>query len=467
MTTPTSKYPAKSHARRTAREYERLTAHPSPAAFYLPGEKQRLHPYSDQAQAFRQRRYFLYLTGAHDLPDAHVVYHPSRDHLVLYLPPVDDDDVMWSGMPLSPAEAQKRYDVDEVKYSTSLAEDIRALGGGARSVPSPDADAAADVDGGRVQVDVDPALQHALDEARAIKDAYELGLLREAARRTDQCHLAVMSSVPIQSNERHIHAEFVYHAIRQGSKNMAYDPICCAGPHASTLHWVRNDGDMHGQMIVLIDAGVEVDGYAADVTRCYPISGEWTPEARQVYDLVHKMQSETMARVRPGVAWEELHLLAHKILIAALLDWGVLKQTATPDEIFERGVSAAFYPHGLGHMLGLDTHDTAGQPNYADPDPKLRYLRLRRPLQAGMVVTVEPGCYFNDTLIDALGAREYVDANVLQRYLPVGGVRIEDDVLVTEQGHECYSKIPRDPDEVSRIVKEGLAKGRSHFHALV
>lgn len=451
-----SKYPAKEHARRAAAVYAEQTGSKPEFAFYVASEKMRLHPHSDQAQAFRQRRYFLWLTGSDDLADAHVVYDPRADKLVLYLPPIDDDDVMWSGMPILPKEALAKFDADEVKYATDIAADMSALGA-VHGVETP-ADAYA--------VTADNKLLAAFDEARVIKDEYELGLLKEAARRTDTCHLAVMSSVPIQTNERHIHAEFVYHAIRQGSKQMAYDPICCAGPHASTLHWVRNDGPMDGQLIVLIDAGVEVNGYAADVTRCYPISGVWSKEARQVYDLVLKMQTETMSRVKPGVAWEELHLLAHRILIDALLEWGVFKKEFTAAELYDAGASAAFYPHGLGHMLGLDTHDTAGHADYDDPDVKLRYLRIRRKLGAGMVVTVEPGCYFSETLIDALGARKYVDKDVLARYMPVGGVRIEDDVLVTRDGYECYSLITRDADEISKIVQEGLGKGRSHFHAL-
>ena len=174
-----------------------------------------------------------------------------------------------------------------------------------------------------------------------------------------------------------------------------------------------------------------------------------------------------MERIRPGVQWEDLHFLAHRILIDEFLKLGLFID-GTAEEIFKSGISSAFYPHGLGHMMGLEVHDTGGKPNYDDPNPMVKYLRIRRKLMAGMVVTVEPGCYFNDFLLAPhVKSHNYINWSLLENYKPVGGVRIEDDVLVTPTGFENLTTVPSDVDEVAAIVREGISKGRTHFHNLV
>lgn len=456
------KYPAKTHARKVADLYKKLGGTDPDYLIYSAASETKLWPHCDQTVPLRQSRYFNYITGAFDKPDAHAVYDTKSDKLTLYLPPIDEDDVMWSGMPISLKDALAAYDVDAVEYSDKLE---AALSG--RTVLAVDASETYPA------VKACPKLLEAFDESRVTKDEFELNLLRKAAQITDNSHMAVMSAMPIQKNEGHIHAEFVYHAMRQGSKNQAYDPICCAGTNAGTLHYVKNDEDIEGRLLVLIDAGAEWQTYAADVTRVFPLTGEWTKESREIYELVLDMQKQALDKIRPGINYEELHIQAHRILINKFLELGIFKN-GTADEIFESGLSAAFYPHGLGHMLGMDTHDPAGWANYEDPDPKLRYLRIRRVLEENMVLTVEPGCYFNNFLIDphrngqeSTSAVSYLDEEVLKKYMPVGGVRIEDDIVVTKDGHENFTKMTKDPEQISKIVKDGIQKGRGHFHCVV
>ena len=158
-----------------------------------------------------------------------------------------------------------------------------------------------------------------------IKDWYEIELLRKACQVTDTCHLAVMSALPIEKTEGHIHAEFTYHALRQFFSFQGYDPICCSGPSCSTLHYVDNDADMAGKHSVLIDAGAEWECYTADVTRCFPISGKWTKEHRDIYDAVLDMHQNAMSQIKDGASWEEIHLSAHKVLIKHLLKLGIFQ----------------------------------------------------------------------------------------------------------------------------------------------
>ncbi|KAK6200525.1 X-Pro dipeptidase [Scheffersomyces amazonensis] len=459
------KYPAKQHARNVyAHLKEKNLQKAESSVFFISGEDNELIQYSDQNKPFRQNRYFFYLSGC-PIPGAHVVYQPQRDHLTLYLPNIDWDDVMWSGLPLSLEQAKEKFDVDEVKYAETLEADLAIIN---FNLLTTDINKS-NIKFASILKEGDKDLFYAMDEARLIKDDYEIELMRHAAKISDNCHLAVMSAVPIETNETHIHAEFMYHAIRQGSKYQSYDPICCSGPSCSTLHYIKNDDEITpDKRSILIDAGAEWDCYASDVTRCFPINGDWTKEHLEIYNIVLKMQKTALGLIKPGALWDDIHLTTHKVLIEEFQKLGIFKSEFSVEELFESKVSARFFPHGLGHLLGMDTHDVGGYPNYSDPDPLLVYLRIRRPLKAGMVVTDEPGVYFNpflleDTLKDP-SKLKYINKEILDKYWYIGGVRIEDDILITETGYENLTGITSDPEEISKIVKAGFQK---KFHNIV
>lgn len=460
-----TKYPAKEHASRVYRHFRSHSKIATPVGFCVLGESLELYQYCDQTKPLRQNRYFFYLSGV-AIAGSHVLYDSQRDSLTLYLPEVDEDDIMWSGLPLLPLQAQQKFDVDGVKFAGELAADLKALGTKVYTT-----DINANNRHVAAYLDTHDSFFFALDELRMIKDEFELGLMRHAAKLTDNCHLAVMQATPIERNETHIHAEFMYHALRQGSKHQLYDPICCSGENCSTLHYVKNDDEIEdSKRLVLIDAGCEWECYASDVTRCFPINGDWTKEHLEIYRAVLRMQRETIAMIKPGAHWEDLHFHAHRVLIEEFLLLGIFKLQYSVDELFAARASERFFPHGLGHLLGMDTHDVGGRPNYADADPLLRNLRLRRQLQPGMVLTDEPGIYFSPFLLDDKlkgDLAQYVDRSVLDKYWYIGGVRIEDDLLVTKDGYENLTKITLDPEEISKIVKRGLARGVEGFHNVV
>ncbi|KAI5954269.1 pepP [Candida jiufengensis] len=463
MSEPTSlkgkKYPAKQHARNVLSQLQnKNSSKAQDAKFFISGEVLEGYKYCDQTKPFRQDRYFFYLSGC-NIPGSHVLYDSEKDHLTLYLPDVDKEDIMWSGLPLSLKDAAKKYDADEIKYAAEINLDSKAF--------TTDNNLK-----NQYLIEQDQDFFWALDEARAFKDEYEIELMKHAAKITDNCHYAVMSALPIETNETHIHAEFMYHALRQGSKSQSYDPICCSGESCSTLHYIKNDDEITPEKrSVLIDAGAEWDCYASDVTRCFPINGEWTKEHLEIYNLVLKMQEEAYKLMKPGANWEDLHLKAHKVLIEGFLELGIFKKEYSIDELFNAKASARFFPHGLGHMLGMNTHDTAGYANYSDPDELLCYLRIRRELQPNMVVTNEPGCYFSPFLLEETlqnpEKNKFINKDVLDKYWYVGGVRIEDDVLITKDGYEIFTKITKDPEEISKVVKAGLEKGEKGFHNVV
>ena len=462
------KYPAKAHAKKT---YEFLKASKSKTnvGIFLSGESLELHPYSDQTKVFRQNRYFYYLSGC-EIPGCHILYEAGIEKLTLFLPNVDKEDIMWSGPPILRKEAMERFDVDSVEYAVRIDEVLADLSKKQIPVLTLSLNKWSTPYAERL-IESESDVMYALDESRLIKDSFEISLMKKAASITDKCHLAVMSATPIESNETHIHAEFMYHALRQGSKYQLYDPICCAGPNCSTLHYVKNDDEIgQDKKSVLIDAGAEWKCYASDVTRCFPINGDWTKEHLQIYNIVLKMQQVTMEMIKPGALWDDIHLMAHRVLIKEFIRLGIFKNV-NEEAIFESDITTRFFPHGLGHLLGLDTHDVGGRPNYDDTNQKLRYLRLRRELRKGMVITNEPGVYFSpfllhDVLNDAK-KMEFINETVLNMYWYVGGVRIEDDLLVTDDGYENFTKITSDPQKISQIIKDSYEGGVDRFHNLI
>lgn len=184
------------------------------------------------------------------------------------------------------------------------------------------------------------------------------------------------------------------------------------------------------------------------------MNGKFTKESRDIYDIVLKMQNETIEDIKGGVHWDDIHLHAHKVAIDGLLKLGILK--GDKDEILKARTSAAFFPHGLGHYLGLDTHDKGGYPNPSDPDVLFRYLRLRRKLPVGSVVTVEPGVYFCEFIIRPYlkdpKHSKFIDEAVLDKYWDVGGVRIEDNILVTATGYENLTTAIKEANEVEAVM---------------
>ncbi|EEQ41550.1 hypothetical protein CLUG_05678 [Clavispora lusitaniae ATCC 42720] len=461
------KYPAKEHAKRVYKHF-REKNDAKRVSFFMSGEDLELYQYCDQTKPIRQNRYFFYLSGC-EVPGSHVLYNAETDKLTLFLPNIDYEDVMWSGMPLSIEDALKKFDVDFVKYVDSLEEALQALSSDGFTIFTTDFNKWNEKFK-RFMTEQSPDFFYALDEARMIKDDFEIELMKHASAITDKCHLGVMSATPIETNETHIHAEFMYHALRQGSKYQSYDPICCSGPNCSTLHYVKNDDEIDNKRSILIDAGAEWSCYASDVTRCFPINGDWTKEHLEIYNIVLKMQKATMALIKPGASWDDIHLEAHKVMIREFINLGIFKNFPE-EEIFDSNISARFFPHGLGHLLGMDTHDVGGYPNYEDPDPKLRYLRLRRNLKEGMVLTDEPGVYFSPFLLKDILEDEtkmkYINKDVLDKYWYIGGVRIEDDLLITRDGFENFTKITSDPAEITKIIKDSIAKGKEHFHNIV
>jgi Xaa-Pro dipeptidase len=444
------KYPGKAHAARVAQSMG------ANGVLYLEGRMTKLLEDNDSPEPFRQRRFFYYTTGC-NLADCHYMYDTKTGRATLFIPPIDPDDVIWSGLPVSPEQARDRYDVDDVKFTTDV---NAALAHAASENPGSTVYA---IDGqvsdkitflGFENKDFS-ALKPAIEDARAIKDEYEVALIRKANYISGLAHRRVIErAAKGAASENELEAAFIEVCVAHGAKEMAYHPIFASGTSAATLHYVANDAALSGKQNLLVDAGAEWNNYASDITRTFPLNGKFTKESREIYDIVLKMQNDCTDMIKEGVNWDDVHVLAHKIAIDGLLALGILK--GDKDEIFKSRTSVAFFPHGLGHYLGMDTHDTGGNPNYNDEDRMFRYLRKRGTLPAGSVITVEPGVYFCSFIIEPYlkdpKHSKYIDSAVLDRYWDVGGVRIEDNILVTKDGSENLTTAIKEASEIEALL---------------
>ncbi|KAL2261346.1 hypothetical protein VTK26DRAFT_4365 [Humicola hyalothermophila] len=448
------KYPAKRHAQRVV-DYIRSKIPNATGALYLESRMTKLLEDNDEPEPFRQRRFFYYLTGC-PLADSYVVHDMESSKTTLFIPPINPESVIWSGLPVSTEEALQNWDVDEVKYTTEANKTLAHIASSQdKSTVFAIANQVSDhITFHGFHEKNFSILKEAIEVCRVVKDEYEQAMIAKANAISAKGHHAVMRKVKHSKNERELEAVFLAECISDGARNQAYHGIFAAGRAAATLHYVHNDKPLQGKLNLLLDAGCEWDCYASDITRTFPINGKFTKESRAIYDIVLKMQLEAIAALKEGVLWDDVHLLAHKVAIDGLLELGILK--GDKEEILANRTSVAFFPHGLGHYLGMDTHDTGGNPNYDDKDPMFRYLRVRGTLPAGSVITVEPGIYFCNFIIEPYlkdpKHSKYIDSEVLDKYWDVGGVRIEDNLLITKGGAENLTCTIKDPEEMERII---------------
>jgi Xaa-Pro dipeptidase len=244
------------------------------------------------------------------------------------------------------------------------------------------------------------ALKPALDTCRVYKSPHEISLIRRANAITASAHAAVLRSLPFARNESHLEAAYTSVCIRLFAKAQAYDPIIGGGTNAATLHYVRNNVPLKREGLVLVDAGCEWEGYTSDVTRTFPVSGQFSREQKEVYQLVQEMQDACISRTIAGADFRDMHWHAHRVCLQGLLRLGILR--GGEEEVWVAGTTRAFFPHGLGHMLGLDVHDVElpgwgmmGEEGVYDAIEYSLHGKTVAPrvLEKDMVVTVEPGMY--------------------------------------------------------------------------
>jgi Xaa-Pro aminopeptidase len=392
----------------------------------------------DTHYPYRFDSYFYYLTGFREPEAVLVVIAGAQSSSILFCREKDPEREVWDGFRHGPDAARATFGFDETYSINSLDKLLPELLANQPSVHCHlGADSAWDArlvgwlnevrSRGRSGVSAPHQIEdvHAhLDEMRLVKDAEEIAVMRRAAVISADAHLRAMRATRPGRAEYEIEAELLHEFRLRGAQSPAYTPIVAGGTNACVLHYVQNDGVLADGDLLLIDAGCELDGYASDITRTFPVNGKFSGAQNDVYQLVLAAQAAAIAAVGPGGTWQQPHDAAVGVLAQGFIDLGLL--SGSLDQIIETEAYKKFYMHRTGHWLGLDVHD-AGE-----------YKRDGewRKLQAGMVLTVEPGCYIRaaEGVPDALAGI---------------GIRIEDDVLVTADGREVLSSAA--PKSVAEI----------------
>ena len=380
----------------------------------------------DSLYPYRHDSYFYYLTGFPE-PEAVValVCHDDGDRHVLFCREKNPEREIWDGFRYGPDAAKEIFGFDEAhpigeldRMLPDLTSDRPALFTPVGMSAEWDRRVAGTLNEVRARVRTGVAapdelvdIRGTLDRMRLVKDEHELALMRRAGQISSDAHRRAMAAARPGMHEYGIEAELVHEFLRHGALSVAYPSIVASGPNACVLHYRDNDREMQDGDLLLVDAGCEFRGYASDITRTFPVNGRFTAAQKAVYEVVLDAQLKCLDAVRPGVAFHDYHKVAERALAQGLVDLGLI---AGPlDAALESGSYKRFYMHRAGHWLGMDVHD-AGL--YQEKGQSVR-------LEAGMVLTVEPGLYIRAG--DGVPA-EFADI----------GVRIEDDVVVTATGIE-------------------------------
>jgi Xaa-Pro aminopeptidase len=392
---------------------------------------------------FRQDSDFLYLTGF-DEPDSVAVIAPAREQkYTLFVRPRDPAQEIWVGRRAGVEGAKSEHGADEAFPIAEFDEKLLDILDGAKVLyyrlgvnEEMDKQLIAKIASVRTlnrkpiavpQTIIDPAT--IVHEMRVIKSDEEIEIMQTAADIAAEAHVEAMKAVRPGMKEYEVEALIEQIFRRRGASGPAYTSIVGAGANATVLHYINNDGELRDGELLLVDAGAEYKGYASDITRTFPINGRYSQGQREIYDLVLKAQMSCVDMVRPGTTHEQLKQHSIEVLTQGMVELGLLK--GKPEELVKEKKYEQFYMHGLGHMLGIDVHDVGVY--YHD--------KQSRALEPGVVMTVEPGIYVAPDTKD-----------VPEKYLGIG-VRIEDDVLCTNNGPRVLTtKVPKQAEEIEALM---------------
>ena len=410
---------------------------------------------------FRPDSYFYYLTGFTE-PESVLVMLVTADSArsIIYCREKNLEREIWDGYRLGPENAVAHLQVDEARPIADLATDLPNLLGNTQAIFAPlasntklDACLAEALNSTRnlVRSGVGaPATQHdlyaILDEMRLRKDAVEQQWLHAAGKISALGHIRAMEKCRVGWRELDLEAELRHEFMRAGAQEVAYNSIVAAGANACCLHYRAGLTELKDGDLCLIDAGAEYGYYAGDITRTFPVNGQFTKPQRDIYECVLAAQAEAIRLTKAGAKFDEPHNAVVRVLTQGLLDLGILdkNKVGSLDDAVAQKAYQPYFMHRTGHWIGLDVHDcgaySVGQ--ITDPNDASKTLPAWRTLETGMALTIEPGLYFRPS------------ADVPEQYWNIG-IRIEDDAIVTENGCELTTRdVPVQADEIERLMKK-------------
>lgn len=398
---------------------------------------------NDTHYRYRQDSDFYYLTGF-DEPEAIAVVAPAHpEHkFTLFVRPRDPEHETWEGRRAGVEGARARHGAEAAFPVAEFREKLQELLNGARNVyyrlgvrPELDEALVKQINEMRTRSRLYVAPDSITDpgallgEMRLVKSDEEIELMQRAADIAAAAHVEAMKNVRPGMMEYEIEALIEYHFRKSGAFAPAYGSIVGGGANATILHYKTNEDELRDGDLLLVDAGAEFRGYASDITRTYPVNGRFTEPQREIYDAVLAAQTQCIEMVKPGVTMDELNNHAIRVLTERMVSLRLLE--GETEKLIEEKTYRRFFMHGIGHFLGLDVHDAG----------RYQLEGKSRPLQPGVVITVEPGIYVAED-----------SENVPDKYRRIG-VRIEDDVLVTADGHRVLtSKVPKGIEEIESVM---------------
>jgi Xaa-Pro aminopeptidase len=398
---------------------------------------------NDTQYRFRQDSDFYYLTGFEE-PDSIAVVAPGREQkYTLFVRPRDPEQEIWVGRRAGVEGAKSEFGAQGSFPVAEFEAKLQDILDGAdklyfRLGAYPDLDTTIIRQIAQMRslnrkpihpprTIIDPAT--IVHEMRVFKSPEEINLMQKAADIAAEAHVEAMKAVRPGMKEYEVEALIEQIFRRAGASGPSYNSIVGAGANATVLHYINNDGELRDGELLLVDAGAEYKGYASDITRTFPINGRFSKAQREIYDLVLETQMSCVEMVRPGTTHDELKAHSVEMLTEGMVKLGLLK--GEPAELIKEEKYKQFYMHGLGHMLGIDVHDVG----------RYYYDQESRALEAGVVMTVEPGIYIAPNTKD-----------IPEQYLGIG-VRIEDDVLCTQNGPRVLTnKVPKQAEEIESLM---------------
>ncbi|GAB4318603.1 MAG: Xaa-Pro aminopeptidase [Bacteroidales bacterium] len=452
----------------------RLRASVQSGIILLPGNPEASFNYPANTYHFRQDSNFLYFFGL-DQPDLAGVLDADANRDIIFGNDVDLDDIIWMGPQESMADRAALAGVKETQPLNKLQEFIsEALAKGRKIhfVPPYRGEITImlhdllNIPVSGVHAAVSEELIKAIVELRSVKDEYEIAEIEKAVDIAWEMHTTAMRMAMPGRIEREIAGAMEGISLAKGGP-VSFPIILSI--HGETLHNHYHGNTLTEGRMMVADAGAETTmHYASDITRTVPVGGKFNQRQKEIYEIVLAANQTAIDATHPGVRNLDLHLRAAKVIAEGLTALGLMKGNA--DDIVAAGAHAMFFPHGLGHMMGLDVHDMEGLgENYVGYDEEVQrskqfgtaFLRLGKRLQPGYVFTIEPGIYFIPALVQQWKSegkfKEFINYDKVETYLDFGGIRIEDDVLVTDEGYRVLGKpIPKSVEEVEAVMANPL-----------
>eukprot|EP00743_Colponemidia_sp_Colp-15_P001221 GILK01001341.1.p1 GENE.GILK01001341.1~~GILK01001341.1.p1 ORF type:complete len:481 (-),score=77.27 GILK01001341.1:273-1715(-) len=459
--------PVSLHAENRARLAARFQTPdvPQPSVILLKGGAATTRYDTDRDILFRQESHFHWTFGVAEA-DCLGAIEVGTGKSVLFLPRLPASYAVWLGV-IHPLSFYKtKYEVDETYYVDEIPEYMKRINPAVVYLMQ-----GVNSDSGLVTAAATfPGMEaYRLDygklfleicDLRTIKTEAEIAVMRYVCQVSSDAHCELMRQCKPGVKEGQLESLFLHEVYSKGGcRETAYVGICGSGKNGAILHYPDNDKETRDGQMILIDMGGEYYCYASDITCSYPVNGRFTDNQKLVYNAVLAAQEAVFEAMKPEVSWLDMHIVAERVIVQHLKAGGLL--VGEVDELMEARIPALFMPHGLGHLMGLDVHDCGGylrKPCCPPRSSQAGWSKLRtcRTLAEGMVLTVEPGVYFIDALLEPAlkdpATSKFLNAERLAEFKDFGGVRIEDDVVVTETGIENFTKCPRTVEQIEACM---------------